>query len=127
MQTIYPYDQNPFKESHVQTMYQAPNASPKVFVDDTSVSARHKRWSTVLNRLAPSIIDFAEGVNSLELSVSSKVMLIASHPKLASLLKHEFSTYNIQFQIPSAREGARDLGISNTAGIHRPNMVSLLP
>ena len=77
----------------------------------------------MLNWLAPCIIDFAAGVRSLELSLSSKAMLVASHPKLASMLKHELSTYSIEFQIPNTKEGARDLGISNTAGIHRPSRI----
>ena len=98
-----------------------PNAFPQVFVDDTSMSARHKKWSTVLNRIAPCILDFASGVKELGLILSDKAMLVDSHPKLALMLKAEFAKYGIEFQIPDPREGARDLGISNTAGIHRPN------
>ena len=98
-----------------------PKAPPKVFVDDTSMSAGHKQWSVVLNRIAPCILDFAAGVKELGLSLSDKAMLVASHPKLAKMLQHEFSAHSIQFQIPKAQDGARDLGISNTAGKHRPN------
>ena len=59
------------------------------------MSARHKQWSVVLDRIAPCILDFAAGVHELELSLSSKAMLVASHPKLAKMLQHEFATYNI--------------------------------
>ena len=88
-----------------------PNAPPQVFVDDTSMSARNPRWSTVLNRLAPCILDFAKGVKELELSLSSKAMLVASHPKLAKMLQHELANHDIEFKIPKPKEGARDLGI----------------
>ena len=101
-----------------------PHAPPQVFVDDTSMSSRNSRWSIVLNRLAPCILDFAKGVKELELSLSSKAMLVASHPKLAKMLQHEFANHGIEFQIPKPKEGARDLGISNTAGIHRPNRLA---
>ena len=101
--------------------FKHPSAPPQVFVDDTSMSARHKKWSTVLNRIAPCILDFASGVKEIGLSLSDKAMLVASHPKLALMLKAEFAKYGIEFQIPGPREGARDPGISNTAGIHRPS------
>ena len=56
----------------------------------------------MLNWLAPRIIGFAAGVHELELSLSSKAMRVASHPKLASMLKHELSTYEVyfRFQLP---------------------------
>ena len=101
-----------------------PHTPPQVFVDDTSMSSKSSRWSTVLNMLTPCILDFAKGAKELELSLSSKAMLVASHPKLAKMLQHEFANHGIELQIPKPKGGARDLGISNTAGIHRPNRLA---
>ena len=69
----------------------------------------------VLNRLAPCVLDFAKGVKELELSLSSKAMLVASHPKLAKMLQHEVANHGVELQIPEPKEGARDPGITNTA------------
>ena len=76
-----------------------------MFVDDISMSSRKSKWSTVLNRLAPCILDFAKGVKELELSLSRKAMLVASHPKLAKMLQHEFANHSIELQIGKPKMG----------------------
>ena len=50
-------------------------------------------------------------------------MLSVSHPRVAVQLQKELSEHDLIFNIPKSRVGARDLGVSNTAGIHRPSSI----
>ena len=98
-------------------------ALPKVFVDDTSMACKATDPSQVQSSLVNVLLHFAKSVKRLNLSLSPKAMLSISHPSIAKTLQKELKQYNLHFNLPNSREGARDLGISNTAGIHRPSSI----
>ena len=97
-----------------------PKAPPSVYVDDTTMSARHPKWSTVERRIVTCILDFAEGTKEIGLTLSDKATIVASHPTLAKRIQSELAAHGVIFQLTKRQEGARDLGITNTAGKYRP-------
>jgi len=101
-----------------------PKAPPNVFVDDTSMACSAPRWSTVQNTLAPCLIQFAKCVESLNLSLSPKAVLSVSHSKLGVSLQKELKEQGIIFNV-AGKKGARDLGITHTAGTSRPATITI--
>ena len=101
-----------------------PKAPPNVFVDDTSMACSFPRWSSVQNTLAPCSIQFAKCVKSLNLALSPKAVLSVSHSKLGVSLQKELMEHGIFFNA-AGKQGARDLGITHTAGISRPATITI--
>ena len=96
-----------------------PDAPPCVFVDDTAMVCSFPKWSQVQNTLAACLIQFAKCVRRLNLSLSPKAVLAVSDFKLGKSLQKELELHGIFFNIAS-RQGARDLGVSHSAGTSRP-------
>ena len=101
-----------------------PRAPPKLYVDDTSMICKEATWSAVQDTLAPCLIRFAKSANKLNLSLSPKANLVTNCPTLSLKLKRELEFYNICFKIPR-RQGARDVGITFSAGKQRPCHLSV--
>ena len=99
-----------------------PSSNPSVFVDDTALQAKGTTFDAVLEQLIPAEVLFAEDVSHLKLILSPKAKIVASHPKLATIIQKELRRYGIFFNVASH---ARDLGITHTAATSRPNKLLL--
>ncbi len=72
----------------------------------------------LLDKLMPAMVQFSKCVTKLKLKLSNKAKIVASRHVIAKLLQKEFQDHGMVFEISKC---ARDLGISHSAAVSRPN------
>jgi len=105
----------------LHTTTKHPETHTSLFVDDTTMQATANTLHEVLEKLVPTVSTWAEGVNKLKLTLSSKGCIVTSCPKLSKLLRKELLSYGLEYQVET---GARDLGVTHTSGATRPIQIS---